>query len=473
MRASAKKGILGILKMESGIKGETAVNCRRIRGSLRRAGNKLAFAIILPAALTLACARPVEVGISTADGGRPAAATPTPASTQTPTPTPPIAAEEPELDAESWFAARVEDTSKHTAILASLYPGRTIARFNPDNPLNPASLIKLATSLVALKKLGHGHRFAIGIYADGELQDDGTFDGDLYLSGGIPTFNNTSAVVIRETLRARGIEKITRKLHVSPGFNYRHSEQTELSAELLSKELFPNHPPATAVAEKPSGTEIFVLRSNTLDQVLLYQNTLSSNPVAHRVGDAVGGSEGVRRYLVEELGLPPDTVRLETTSGLGDNAMTARGIFAVLRELDRELARQNLKPHDILPVADERRSTLDTRLQGLGLENAISGKTGTLSAADGGVGMASLAGYINTTSGERLAFVLMDEGPYFHLHRQLQHDFLLDALTGRIDPQPVEIERPRDPLPGSALEIEERADLPRVPSKNRATRSRL
>jgi serine-type D-Ala-D-Ala carboxypeptidase/endopeptidase (penicillin-binding protein 4) len=207
--------------------------------------------------------------------------------------------------------------------------------------------------------------------------------------------------------------------------------------------------------------------------VLLYQNTLSSNPVAHRVGDAVGGSEGVRRYLVEELGLPPDTVRLETTSGLGDNAMTARGIFAVLRELDRELARQNLKPHDILPVADERRSTLDTRLQGSGLENAISGKTGTLSAADGGVGMASLAGYINTTSGERLAFVLMDEGPSFHLHRQLQHDFLLDALTGRIDPQPVEIERPRDPLPGSALEIEERADLPRVPSKNRATRSRL
>ena len=459
--------------MESGIKGETAANCRRVRGSLKRVRSKAAFAIILLAAFTLACTRPAELGNPTAGDTHPVAASPAPELTPTPTPTPTIAAEEPELDAESWFASRVEDTGKHAAILASLHPSRTIARLNADKPFNPASLVKLATSLAALKKLGPDHRFEVSVYADGELKDNGTFDGDLYLSGGLPTFNNTSAELIREELRERGIEKITGKLHVPPGFNYRHSEQTDLSAELLSKELFPNRPPATAVAERPSGTEIFVLRSHPLVQVLLYQNTLSSNTVAHRVGDAVGGPEGVRRYLVEELGLSPDVVRLETTSGLGENAMTARGIFAVLRDLDRELARHNLKPHDILPVADERRSTLDRHLRGSAFSNAVAGKTGTLSAADGGVGMASLAGYINTTSGEPLAFVLMNEGPSFHLHRQMQDDFLLDALAGRVEPEPVEIERPRELLPGFGLEISDRADLPRLPSKSRATSTRL
>src|SRR5687767_3162457 len=178
--------------MERGIKGETAANCcRRVLGSLRIVGRKLAFAIILPAAISLACAHPAAVGDPAGNDARPAAASPTPELTPTPTPTPPLAAEEPELDAESWFAARVEDTGKHAAILASLFPGRTIARLNPDKPFNPASLVKLATSLVALKKLGPDHRFEISVYADGKLRADNTFDGDLYLSGGMPTFNNT------------------------------------------------------------------------------------------------------------------------------------------------------------------------------------------------------------------------------------------------------------------------------------------
>ena len=444
--------------MESGIKGETAAYARALRTLLRVRG-KRKLAIILAAVFSLACEQLVKVGHPAGDVGRQAASSPTPEPARTATPTPPIAAEEPEMDAGTWFASQVDDTNLHAALIASLSPGRTIARLNPDKPFNPASLVKLATSLAALKKLGPDHRFEVRVHADGELRADGTFDGDLYFSGAAPTFNWTSAVSVSEELRERGIKSVTGEIRVTPDFSYGYGERPEQSAELLSKELFPKRPPATAVAERPSGDEIFVVRSHRLADVLLYQNTFSSNIVAHRVGDAVGGPDGVRRFLVDDLGLPAGEVRLETTSGLGENAMTARGIFAVLREFDTELSRHGLKPQDVLPVTGESWSTLDTRLRGSVFENAIAGKTGTLSAADGGVGMASLAGYVQTVAGERLGFVLMDEGPAFRLHRELQDAFLLEALTVRIEPLPVRIERSRNILPRSGLEILDRAVL--------------
>ena len=440
--------------MKSGVKGKTsAIGGSRLflltRGSL-------SLAIALAVSISLACLSRPEARYSTGD------AAPSPASMAAATPTPPIAAEDPEIDVESWFAEHVEETRKHAAIVATLYPGRTIARLNPDTPFNPASLIKLATSLAALKKLGATHRFEVSVYADGQLQDNGTFSGDLYFSGGSPSFDQASAEMIKNELRRLGIEKITGRVCVSHGFGYRYSDSPEHSAGLLSTHLFPNRPPATAIAAKPSGIEIFVLRSQPLDRVLLFQNTFSSNVVAQRVGDAIGGPGALRRFLIEEVGVSPGAVGLESTSGLGENAMTARDIFAVLRELDKELARQGLKPHDILPVAGVGRSTLNRRLRDPALANAVAGKTGTLSAADGGVGMASLAGYIETSTGERLAFVLMDEGPSFRLHAEMQEKFLLYVLGGRVVPRPLDIARPPDILSRSALEIEYRAELPRT-----------
>ena len=451
--------------MKSGIKGKTST-IGGTRSFLPTRG-KLPLAAALMAFITLACTRPPEAVYPSGDAGETTASTPSSASMAGPKPTPPIATEDPEIDVESWFAERVEDTSKHAAILASLYPGRTMARLNPDTPLNPASLVKLATSLAALKKLSAAHRFEVGVYADGQLQENGTFNGDLYFSGGTPSFDQASAEMIRDELRRLGIEKITGTVYVSPGFGYRYSDTPEHSAGLLSTHLFPNRPPATAIAVKPSGVEIFVLRSQPLDRVLLFQNTFSSNIVAQRVGDAIGGPGGLRRFLIEELGLSPGAVALESTSGLGENAMTARDIFAVLRELDKELARQGLKPHDILPVAGVGRSTLNRRLSDPAFAHAVAGKTGTLSAADGGVGMASLAGYIDTSKGERLAFVLMDEGPSFRLHAEMQEQFLLDVLAGRVVPKPLDIERPPDILSRQDLEIEFRADVPRTRRQSR------
>lgn len=52
----------------------------------------------------------------------------------------------------------------------------------PEEPRNPASVIKLVTTLAALEELGPAYRFRTEVYAAGRLVD-GRLDGDLYLKG--------------------------------------------------------------------------------------------------------------------------------------------------------------------------------------------------------------------------------------------------------------------------------------------------
>jgi D-alanyl-D-alanine carboxypeptidase len=54
--------------------------------------------------------------------------------------------------------------------------------YNVDCPFNPASVVKLATSDVALTKLGASYRFTTRLLTNGGLDADGTLDGDLVVS---------------------------------------------------------------------------------------------------------------------------------------------------------------------------------------------------------------------------------------------------------------------------------------------------
>ena len=390
------------------------------------------------------------------------AATPNVASNAavSPTPTPRNFSENPDFDAEGWLAERVKDKTQHAALFASLEPGRTLARHNIDKPFNPASVVKLATTLVALKKLGADHRFKIGVFANGEVDEKGTLGGDLYFVGGAPIFNDISAEFIGEELKKRGIKGVSGKLYVSKDFSFNFNDSAERSAGLFADRLNLNPKPQTAVAEQSAGKELFVFESHPLREVLLYQNTHSNNFVAQKLGEAVGGVEVIRQVLISELGFQPAEFKLETASGLEENSMTARRIFTILQELDAELKRQNLKPVDILPLASENNSTLGGVLKESKFERAVVGKTGTLSAADGGIGMASLAGFIYTKNDGVFIFVLMNQGEEVRQHKDLQNQLLGAVLGNRIEPQNLEIDDPRDLLPKSNLRIEDRNSLP-------------
>ncbi len=65
---------------------------------------------------------------------------------------------EPLFDASVWYASREEELELHGVLIETLEGRQTLAAHNADEPFNPASLLKLATSLLALRSLGPDHR---------------------------------------------------------------------------------------------------------------------------------------------------------------------------------------------------------------------------------------------------------------------------------------------------------------------------
>ena len=77
-----------------------------------------------------------------------------------------------------------------------------------DQPLNPASVMKLVTTYAGLELLGPAHQWSTDIYADGALQND-VLTGTLYLKGGgDPKFTIENFWLLLRTLRAKGVREI-------------------------------------------------------------------------------------------------------------------------------------------------------------------------------------------------------------------------------------------------------------------------
>jgi D-alanyl-D-alanine carboxypeptidase/D-alanyl-D-alanine-endopeptidase (penicillin-binding protein 4) len=198
---------------------------------------------------------------------------------------------------------------------------------------------------------------------------------------------------------------------------------------------------------------LFALSSYELRDVLLYMNAHSSNFVAERVGALVGGAQGVQRFLIDELRLPPDQVTIARVSGREHNRMTPRGLLAVIRALVEETKRQGLEPADIMPVASDDSGTLRRRLMGTPLEGAVIAKTGTLTAEVDG-GMASLAGIVYTEDAGMVLFAIFDQGNRIWDHRQMEDQLLAEVITAQTRPRAFEIPPQRQLLPSSTLRIE-------------------
>ena len=72
-----------------------------------------------------------------------------------------------------------------------------------DQPLNPASVMKLVTTYAGLELLGPAHQWSTDIYADGALQND-VLTGTLYLKGGgDPKFTIEHFWLLLRALRRR------------------------------------------------------------------------------------------------------------------------------------------------------------------------------------------------------------------------------------------------------------------------------
>lgn len=368
----------------------------------------------------------------------------------------------PEFDAAGWYTEHSEDPETHGLLVESLAPGRVLASHNADKLFNPASIIKLTTSLVALRRLGPDYRFEIKVYADGTVDDRGFFKGQLYVMGGAPTFGDAAANMLAKELHDMGIKRVDGTVNVSPDFCFNFSNSPEESAKRLVKALKLDNPqPKVAVSNEPSGDLLLLFHSHPLREVLLYMNAHSSNFTAERIGNLIGGPSGVQQFLIDELKIPPGEVQLATVSGREQNRMNAHGIIMVVRALVDEAKRQGLQPVDILPIADEDNGTLRRRFTGTSLEGAVLGKTGTLTPeVDGGI--VSLTGIIYTRDAGELVFVMLDQGDRLAENRDTEDKLLEEVIKTRATPRPVPIETPRDLLNSSSMSIERRGTLQKV-----------
>ncbi len=67
--------------------------------------------------------------------------------------------------------------------VVNINTGEEVFARNADQGLIPASLVKVLTAAVALRELGAGYKFSTYLSTDGQVDADGTLNGDLYVQG--------------------------------------------------------------------------------------------------------------------------------------------------------------------------------------------------------------------------------------------------------------------------------------------------
>lgn len=318
------------------------------------------------------------------------------------------------------------------AVLLQTLDGRILAQYNIDAPLNPASVMKLATSYIALKHYGPDHRFKTVAYTNGRIDESKqVLYGDLVIEAeGDPHFTLESAAILAASIRSQGIKRVEGNLVFKGPFRFFHRWSSEYAQAKMRAALgiaFPKTPSAARVAEPEERVLLGVHSSRPLRELLLYMNAHSDNFYADQLGEALGGPATVQQELQAEFKLQPHELQISHTSGLDYNRITLRASLAIQRKMIRLLAKHHMKMEDIVPVAGVDSGTLATRFRSEDMRGAVVGKTGTLNVTDNGV--SALQGVVYTRRFGPVMYALFNMGGNVHYFRKLQDEFLKEALT--------------------------------------------
>src|SRR5438552_7835250 len=106
-------------------------------------------------------------------------------------------------------------------LVESLNGGKILAELNSDVPFNPASVMKLATSFVALDRLGPDYRFHTSVYGDTQVNPSRkALSGNLFLiSDGDPVLRSADAQVLSRSLVRGGLRTVEGDLTVVGPFS--------------------------------------------------------------------------------------------------------------------------------------------------------------------------------------------------------------------------------------------------------------
>jgi D-alanyl-D-alanine carboxypeptidase len=329
-------------------------------------------------------------------------------------------------------------------LVQSLDGGSTLAEHNADIAFNPASVMKLSTTLTALAKFGPDYRYRTNFLADGAI-DTGArkLNGDLVVEGAAdPMFAADDAQQVAAQLARLGVGHVTGGLRIAGSFYYfatgyhsnlsRETSAAKLRAALQAAGI--RFDGQTVFGDK-SGTVLVSHYSEPLLHILFYQNAHSSNAIAEVVGESVGGPQAVQAFLTRQVGLSDSEVYVGRTSGLDFNRITPRAALQVLRALISLLGNYSLKPEDVMPVAGIDSGTLRARFASDAARGAVVAKTGTLVSLDNGV--STLVGIAYTKAGGPLLFGVFNSDGGVHSYRRLQDDFIEHLIAEEGGPSPV------------------------------------
>ena len=331
--------------------------------------------------------------------------------------------------------SRGQSLDDQGVLIEALENGQPLVSHNADVTFNPASVMKLATSLVALARFGPDYRYRTNLLADGTIDAaTHTLEGDLVVEGGAdPMFSLYDAQEVAVQLSRLGISRVRGALRIAGLFYYfANGYRSNLSLETSATKLRAALQRAgikidgETIAGSKSGTLLLSHYSEPLVTILLYQNAHSSNAVAEVVGASVGGPQSIQSFLVTELKLSDSEVFVGRSSGLDFNRITPRATLKLLRALLNVLAEHSLKPEDVMPVAGVDSGTLRTRFTREDVRGAVIAKTGTLVSLDRGV--STLCGIAYTRTSGPLLFAVFNSGGNVQAYRRLQ-DQLLERLV--------------------------------------------
>jgi len=373
--------------------------------------------------------------------------------------------------------------------------GQEMESNQPDEPINPASVVKVATSLWAIERRGSEFRYETRFFARGAVDEArGVLHGDLVVVGsGDPDFHAENAFLVARALNDLHVERVTGAVIVNQRFWMGWENGSEgrepdpvkrglLMAGRLRQALNPKRwdgptrmawrefalrrgldsrrPPQVVVmggigtdGERNPGQMMVVHRSQVLPDILRRFNCYSNNDI-ERVAETLGSPDELGSFVAVRCNVARDTVQLETASGLGSNRLTARIIVRLLLELRKTCERLGVPLESLLPVAGCDPGTVTRQFpllaDGPGTTSVV-GKTGTLTNTDGGV--AVLAGFARTVQGE-LVFCIAVPHAAGRLKgaRRAEEKWVLDLLDAHGGGQPRQC-APELPAPDTGASI--------------------
>ena len=315
--------------------------------------------------------------------------------------------------------------------------GAVLSSHGADRVFNPASVVKVATTLWALERLGAEHRYQTQVGLSGSWdRETGVVDGQLvFEGGGDPDFHAENAFLVARELNRLGVRRVSDGLVVTGPFTIgwergaeRRSQVEETRARMMARRLLaaldparwdrtarasweamcrrrgwdPRHPPVVAiaggaVAVEEAGSSPLVRHLSSPLPVLLRRFNVYSNNDIIRVADGLGGVGELGAFVRRRLDIADSRVVLATASGEGQNRLTARLTVRLLREFHHALKALQLAPRAVLPVPGCDPGPVGRmfpRLSWGARARTVAVKTGTLRTTDNGV--AVLSGFLTS-----------------------------------------------------------------------------